>query len=332
MDRKKEIQKLLKFGDNNVPVVKFYDVNEPHVSAYLSQISKMTRNAALIWQEIFPRWGVAKKKNKIPVYGAEHLMRANLRRAPKTESALATRHLGTAIEYDCQPYAAHDLVGAEERANADPPIKAETDAAEFVTNIIDLMLEFEAYDLITTTTGYPSSSHYNTLSGGDQWSDFINSSPLEDIDTGKAQVWTASGKRANVILIPYTVALKLSRHPDVLEEKKYTDPNLLTLGGLPPVLKGLKVIEADAIYNTKIQGQTAVLSGLWSDYVWIGYVNPRMSLKDTTWGLTFDRGGRIARSWYEQKIKADWIEVEEQGIDMKIFDNTCGYLLIDTLA
>jgi hypothetical protein len=326
--------KILTFGDVNVPIKQFYDVNEPHISAYLSQLSKMVRNPALVWDQIFPRFTVVKKKNKIAVYGVEHMMRTDTRRAPKTPAKQATRHLGTAIEYDCQCHALGDLVGEEERANADPPINAEVDAMELLTNLIELDMEFQAYDLITTTGNYASADYYPTLSAGERWNEYgsTDSLPLKNIDDYKYQVWTGSGKRANTILIPYGTALALSRHPQLTDLVKYTHSDLLTAGGLPPVLKGLRVVEADTMYNTEIQGQTAALSGLWSDYVWIGYVNPRMGLKDTTWGLTFSRGGRIVRQWFEQKLKADWIEVEEQGVDMAIFDQNCGLLVQDTLA
>ena len=328
-----EKTKVLNFGDVKVPVVKFYDTTEAHISAYLSQISKMYRNNALVWDQIFPRFPVTKTKDKIPVYGAEHLQRLITARAEKTPSNQATRHLGTAIEYECAAHALHDLVGAKERANADPPIKADVDTMEFITALIELDLEFAAYTLIVTTGNYASASHYDTLEAAEKWDqyDSADSKPLDWIDAAKKQIWTASGKRANVILIPYLTSLALSRHPHLTDLVKYTRDDLLTQGGLPPVVRGLRVVEADSIYNSAIQGQSASLSGLWSDYVWIGYVNPRMGLKDTTWGMTFDQGGRIVRQWYKQDEKADKIEVEEQGYDMKIFDNKCGYLIIDTL-
>jgi len=327
-----ETTRALKFGSVKTPVVKFYDAKEAHISAYLSQVSKMLKNEAFIWDQLFPRFAVVKDKDKVPVYQTEHLKRLITDRAPKTQSNMATRHLGTAIEYECTAKALHDLCGDEEKVNADPPIKPEVDTMEFVTNLIELDLEFRAYDSITTTGNYASSSHYRTLVAGEQWDDFVNSDPLANIETAKIQIYNACGKKANRIMLPYKVATKICRHPDILELRKYTDPNLLTAGGLPPVLQNLRVVEADAIYDTAMQGQTANLSGLWSDYVWIGFVNPRMGLKDTTWGVCFDRGGRIVRTWYEQKVKATWIEVEEQGLDLKIFDNRCGYLLIDVLS
>ena len=327
------MDKIITLGEKPVKVLKFFDPSEVHISAYLTNISKMYRNNSMIFDLLFPDQTVVKINDSVPVYGAEHLQEVSTLRKPKTESNGVVRHLGTAITYNCAGHALHDDIGPDERANADPPILADISTTEFITQLLDLAKEFSAYTLISTTSGYASASHYRTLTTAECWDNFdsADSNPLDDIDVGKKQIWSARGKRANVIMIPYLVGMALSRHPALLELVKYTDPNLLTTSGLPPVIRGLKVIEADAIKNTANQGQTASLSGLWSDYVWIGYINPKMGLKDTTWGLTFNRGGRIVRQWFEQKRNCDRIEVEDQGYDMKIFDNACGYLIINAL-
>jgi len=327
------MDKIILLGEKPVKILKFLDPSEVHISAYLTQISKMYRNNAFIGDILFPDQPVVKDKDKVPVYGAEHLQEVSTIRKPKTESNGVVRHLGTAIDYSCIPHALHDDVGPDERANADPPILADIGTTEYVTMLLDLAKEFKAYSLITTTAGYASSSHYRTLTDSQCWDQFdsADSKPLDDIDIAKKQIWTARGKRANTIMIPYLTSLALSRHPACTELVKYTRDDLLTLGGLPPVLRGLRVVEADAIQNTAMQGQAAVLSGLWGDYVWIGYVNPQMGLKDTTWGLTFNRGGRITRTWFKPEIDCDRIEVQDQGYDRKIFDNGCGYVLINTL-
>lgn len=324
--------KILKFGDVPVEVIQFYDPRTIHINAYLTMVSKMYKNNAFIWDRLFPRQSVAKQADKIPVYGAEHLMRVADLRADKTPSNEVLRAMGTPLTYDCNTHALKGYVGEKERKNQDPPINADMDMTELVTALVDLQREFQAYDLMVATGSYDSSSHYRTLSGTQQWDDPLGSTPLDDIDTGKDQVFTASGKVANTIMLPYKVARKLSVHPDVRELVKYTHSDLLTAGRLPPVLQELQVVEADAMYNTKLQGQTAILSGIWSDYVWIGYINPRMGLKDTTWGVTLDWGGRIVRSWHDNDKNADAIEIEEQGLDIKVFDGKCGYLLIDTLS
>jgi hypothetical protein len=302
--------KIIKFGEMAVRLLQFYDPSEVHLTAYLTAVSKMYKNNAFIWDQLFPRRPVVKQFDSIPVYGSEHLQEVSDIRHDKSPSNESEK----------------------ERRNADPPINADMDMTELVTDLLELQREFQAYGLITTTSNYDSSSHYDTLEGTEQWDDYVGSEPLKNIETAKIQIFNACGKMANKIMLPYKVATKLARHPDILELTKYTHADLLTAGGLPPVLQGLQVVEADAMKNTAMQGQTASLSGIWSDYVFIGYINPALGLKDTTWGLTCDWGGRIVRQWHDNDKNSDAIEVEEQGLDMKVFDGKCGYLLIDTLS
>lgn len=106
----------------------------------------------------------------------------------------------------------------------------------------------------------------------------------------------------------------------------------MTAGGLPPTLQGLKVIEAGAGYATTQHGQTVSISDIWSDYVWIGFVDPNPGLRSICFGLSLDWKGKIARKWYDNARNADVIEVEDQGVDEKIIAADCGYLFIDVLA
>lgn len=326
--------KIIKFGDMPVQLLQFYDPSEVHLTAYLTQISKMYKNNAFIWDQLFPRRPVVKQFDSIPVYGVEHLQEVSDIRADKSPSNEVLRALGTALTYNCIAHALKGYVSERERRNTDPPINADMDMTELVTDLLELQRELQAFALISATGSYDSSSHYHTLTAGEKWDNFdsVDSKPLEFIDNAKAQIMDACGKVANTIMLPFKVSLKLSRHPHLQEEVKYTKSDLLTNGGLPPVLKNLRVIEADAIKNTAMQGQTASLSNIWSDYVFIGYVNPAPGLKDTTWGVTCNWGGRIVRSWHDNDKNSDAIEVEEQGLDMKVFDGKCGYLLIDALA
>lgn len=315
-------------------VKQFYDPSEVHINAPLSTIAKMYKNNSFVGDQLFPRRPVAKQSDIIKVYDTSHLKRAMTLREDKTESFKVRRHFGDDLTYRCEGHAVGGAVSEKERKNQDPPIRADIDMVELCTDLILLDKEMEAKDLICTTGNYASASHYDTLSAAKQWNNYDSpdSRPLVDIADAKEQIYTATGKRANVILLPYVVFLGLASHSDIKNLVKYTHSDLLVDGKLPATLQDLKVIVADAMYDSAQAGQAAVLASLWSDYVFIGYVNPNIGIKDTGWGITLEWGGRITRRWFDPGIQADWVEVEEQGYDQKIFDNKCGYLLSDVLA
>jgi len=315
-------------------IKEFYDPSEVHINAPLSTISKMYRNNSFVGDAFFPAKSVAKESDIIKVYDTAHLKRLMTLRADKTESFAVRRHFGDDLTYRCEGHALKGAVSDKERKNADPPIQADIDMTELITDLILLDKEAEAADLICTTTNYPSASHYRTLGAAEQWDNYDSpeSNPLLDIDKAKKQIFTACGKRANIIELPYLTFLALASHPHVKELIKYTHKDLLIDGKLPMTLRDLKVIVADAIYDSAQAGQTAVLTPLWGDYVFIGYVNPNPGIKDIGWGITPNWGGRVTRQWFDPNIGSDWIEVEEQGYEQKIYENKCGYLLIDALA
>lgn len=315
-------------------VKQFYDPSEVHINASLSTVSKMYRNNSFVAELFFPRKPVGKQTDIIKVYNTEHLKRAMTLREDKTEAFAVRRHFGTDLTYRCEGHAVKGAVSEKERKNADPPIQADIDMVELCADLIDLDREMEAKDLICTEANYASSSHYATLGATEQWDNYDSpdSQPLVNIDTAKEQIYNATGKRANVILMPYVVFLKSASHPDIKELVKYTHSDLLIDGKIPKTLRDLKVVVADAMYDSAQQGQTASLAALWSDYVFIGFANSNIGIKDTGWGVTLSWGGKITRKWFDPSIQADWVEVEEQGYEQKIFDNACGYLFSDVLS
>jgi len=312
----------------------FYDPSEVHTNAPLSTVSKMYRNNSFVNDVFFPRRPVAKQTDIIKVYDTAHLKRAMTLREDKTESFAIRRHFGTDLTYRCEGHAIKGAVSEKERKNADPPIQADIDMTELCTDLILLDKEIEAADLMCSYANYASATYYRTLAASEQWNNYdsLDVKPLIDIQTAKEAIYNATGKRANTILLPYTVSLALANLPAIKDLVKYTHPDLLISGVIPMQLQELRVVIADAMYDTAQAGQTASLSPLWSDYVWIGYVNPNIGIKDTGWGLTLEWGGRLTRKWFDPSIQADWVEVEEQGYEQKIFDQLCGYLLIDVLA
>lgn len=304
-----------------------------HIDAALSNISVMYKNSGFVADLVLPRITVAKRSDKIKVYDKTLFKAVSTYRRDKDASNVVDWGFATDGSYLCEKYAAKDYVSQDERDNADIPIRPDIDTTEIINSLLFLDREIRAKTLLTTYTNY-TSGMYATLNAGQQWSayDSIDSKPLVNIRDAKAAIYLATMIEPNVILIPYQVALTLADHPTIAAITKYTRDDLLTYGGLPPTLKGLKVIEAGAGYDTAQDPQTSVLAGVWSDFVWIGYVDPNPGLKTICFGVSPEWKGRIARKWHDNDKNADAIEIEEQGIDEVIIAKDCGYLLIDVLA
>src|SRR5205085_601968 len=76
-----------------------------------------------------------------------------------------------------------------------------------------LLLDFETRVYATVVGGVGSSA---TLSGVNAWSDYANSNPLGDIDTGVNAVHDTTGKMPNKAIIARKCWQRLRRHPQVI--------------------------------------------------------------------------------------------------------------------
>lgn len=299
-----------------------------HIDRLLTNFSLRYHNAAFINEILFPEVKVEKESDLYAKYGLEMFnvyesLRANGGRSNEVDWTT------TNDRYACEQHSLSDIVTDRERDNADQPITVDMDTVEFLQDALDLTKEYKAAQIARNATNY-ASGNTNALSGTSLWSDFTNSKPLNDLKELQAQIFTASRQMPNVIIIPKQVALTLAVHPQILDLRKYTDPNLMTSTGLPPVLQGMKVVEAGAGYNTANPGQDAQLADVWGTDVIAAYSDPKPKLKELTYGMTF-RTNKYTRKWRDDEREG--FKVEQNDIyDLKPVATGCGFLLQNVIA
>ena len=59
-----------------------------------------------------------------------------------------------------------------------------------------------------------------TLSGTDQWSDFVNSDPRDDVETAKEAILGVTGFASNTMVVGWQVWRQLKNPPDVRAQIK----------------------------------------------------------------------------------------------------------------
>jgi hypothetical protein len=296
-----------------------------HIDRLLTNYSQRYQNAAFVNEILFPEVRVEKESDLYAVYGLEMFniyesRRANGGRSNEIDWTVTNQR------YACEQYSLSGIVTDRERANADQPLTVDIDTVELLQDTIALGKEYAAAQLARNPANYVNG---NTMAVTAKWSDYQNgtstSNPLSDINEAKLAVWQASRKMPNTIIIPAAVALTLSLHPDILELRKYTDPNLVTNSGLPQTLQGMKVVEAGAGYNTAHLGQTPQLGDVWGHDVILAYVDPKPSLKSLQYGITF-RTNKYVRKWRDEAREGDIIEVNDI-YDLAIVASGCGFLI-----
>lgn len=304
------------------------------VEKLLSQFSQMYRNSNFIGEDILPPLKVKEKTGKFAKYGKENLRpyTGQIYRAPGTR-AVSIDYSVSQGEYTCRERSAEKLVPDEAMNNTDDPYDAKRDATAVLMDVIWVNQELALSAVLENTSTITQNV---TLSGTDQWSDYSNSTPIDDINTGITTVEDANGQTPNSMFMSIEVWRKLKSHPDVREQLKYTGKSgNMNESAFKSFFMELFDVEnvfvGNAIYNSADEGQTDVISKVWGKHFWVFYKNPSPTLMRATFGYTFFDVPRVVDTYREEAKLSDVIR-QRYSYDQNIMDATLMYLIKNAIA
>lgn len=304
------------------------------VSPLLSNISIAYRNEDYIAEKILPTVPVQKDTAQIATYGMDNLRIEEALRAQGAGANEVNHSVTIGAHYILQDRALKEFVSQEEMDNADKPITPKQDATENLTDRLQVIQEKSLADLMADTAIITQNT---TLSGTDQWSDFDNSDPYDDIKTAFESVRSGSGKLPNTLVMSYAVMMTLITHPATLDRL----PNVTTITAdsaitaLKLAFPNIKnVWVGSAQYNSAAEGVTAALADIWGKHFWVMYVEPRPSTKMRSFGFTYQKVGSnrtVEVLPYDHDRKGQFVRVNHK-YDQKLIDNKCAYLIKNAIA
>ena len=156
-------------------------VTDYHVDKVLTNMSVAYHNDDLIAEKIFPRLEVPGRtgfyytfdKSKFRIENSE---RTGVSRAKRVSYGMTKTAFGPLLEQSLE-----EAIEYEVRDTYPTPHDARVDATEDVSERLDLGHEKAVADIAFSATYITNNV---TLSGTDQWSDYANSDPFSDIQTG----------------------------------------------------------------------------------------------------------------------------------------------------
>jgi len=312
-----------------------------HIDVILTELSIGFPNNGLVAEKLFPSVGVMKQSNKYYIFGKEAWLPESDVRAPGTE---ANELPGYALSTDSYYANEHSLqipVTDEERDNADVPLNPDQDATNLVTSKILLGREVVMKNLATATTNY-ATNYSRTLSGTQQWDDYVNSNPISDWRTGVRKIHSGLFLEPNVGVIPYVVMSVLEDHPDFIERIKYSERGILTPEIIGAILGMTDIVVPGTGIATGNPGQTLTTGYLWGDDVVMAYVpgSPGQKIPAYGYEFTWSYGGGLKQMvdrWREDKRKSDLVRCSRRyDVKMTALDATgkqiAGYLIKDTTS
>lgn len=299
-------------------------VREVHVDAPMSQVVVGYRPSGLIADRIFPRLAVKKESDKYYIWNKGDLLRpVDDVRADGTPARLVD-FASTTASYLCIEHALKVAITQRQRDNADSQLNLETTKVQGISGLIDIARERRVIAMM-------GDASIPTAGAQAVW-DHATATKIEsDVDIAKAAVLAGTGGiPANTIAIPSKVATAMKKSGELRELIKYTQPNLLVNGDLPPVIFGLNVAIGGLIYTSSKKGQTVVTALGWDETVFVGYVNPNPSVESPSFGYSFN-AKRQVRRWKDEEIDGDMFEVQDVIVE-EIVCPEAGYTITNCMT
>jgi len=312
--------------------------SQVHVDAILTNVSVayMQKAENFIADKVFPIVPVDKQSDKYFVYDKNDWLRDEAQvRTDGTESVGSGYNISTATYY-ADVYAIHKDIGDQTRANADAPINVDREAAEFVTQRLLTRREIQfVSDFMTGGVwGNTATGVSGVPSGGQvrQWSDYVNSDPINDIEEAKADILSVTGLSANTLVLGYDVFRQLKNHPDLVDRIKYTSSQTITEDMLARMFDIERVLVSKSIKATNAEGATGAYAFTTGKSALLAHVAPAPGLLTPSagyimqWtGVSGGLGATIGTSSFRlDSLRATRIEAE-LAFDNKVVAADLGY-------
>lgn len=166
-------------------------------------------------------------------------------------------------------------------------LTVENQTVEGLASQMELIDEKSLSDFFSSTSNI---THYNTLTGGDKWSDHANSKPFDDIVYAVRQQRTYSPAPANSAWLSIDAWLQIVDHPDFLDRIKWSQTGVMSTDDFLKLMAPYKIKNlyiADVRRNTANEGQTAAYADVWGGHFWIGYITDTPGQQEINGGYKF---------------------------------------------
>lgn len=299
-----------------------------HIDAPLTNltIAFVQETTGFIADRVFPKVPVTKKTDKYYIYDRAQFNRTGevKARAPRTQAPRIGMTLSTDT-YSTDVFSLATDFDFETLANEDAALDVRSAAASMLTS--QLLIDREIKWASTYFTGGVWTTDWDGVAGAPganqvrQWSDYTNSTPIQDVTTIKRTVQLKSGGfKPNVMVVGKEVRDTLINHPDILVRLNggatVTNTALVTDAKLAEIFDVEEFLVMETVKNAGLEGLTESNAFIGGKAVAF-YYRPRAA------GLMIPSAGYIFT----------WDELENasgHGISIKSY--TGDYLAIDGIA
>ena len=268
--------------------------------AYLQDAS------AFIADKVFPIVPVKRQSDVFYIYNKGDFMRDEAQvRGAGAESAGGDYGVEASDPYYCRKHAFHKDVTAEERANYDEPLDADTDATDFVSQKMLIRREMEWASKFFAAGVWGTEIEGKATSPGVgqtlQW-DQATSNPIKDITEAGVKMAGETGYKPNTLVLSPYAFNALKNHEDILDRIKYTQRGIVTADLLATLFEVDKVLVAWSVVNSAAKGAADAVDFIMGKHALLCYAAPRPALKKPSAGYIFAWTGLEGSGAYGNRI------------------------------
>lgn len=311
---------------------------ESHIDVPLSNICmEAFRVGNFVGPLLFPIVPVEKQSNMYYTVDKGNWLRnpGSTLRAPKTPPRRVEFSVSSDT-YFCNNYALAGENAFETIANADNPIMLRERTGRKVVEDLMRDMELRIANKVTSVSNIGSGV---LLTGGNKWSDYANSDPISDINSGASFIRQNTGIIANTLLLDWDTYKILRRHPALLDLFKYTQGGMLNDAEVKEVFNIEQLIISNAIRNAGVEGAANSIVNIWGNNALLCYVDRAApSLQTATFGIGFQwkdpaLPAPMVASVYNDPDPGKKVEITEVSYyqDEKIVAKELAYLVGNTL-
>lgn len=306
-----------------------------------AQIDKLLTNASsayipkgFVSEMILPMIAVKQYSGKLGKYGQSYLRIENTLVGGEGKFRRVQTITRETTGYEVESHGLEGMVTKRDYANVELPFKAEEDETMGLTTSLFLGKEKSLADTLSSTSILTQNT---TLSGSAQFSDYLNSDPIDKFDAARTAILDGCGELANGVIMDYKVYSKLKFHPQMLEALGFKEnrPGGLSVSELAQALDVQKIFLASARYNSAKEGQTSVLSPVWGKNIIFGVFPDKAETYQTSVGYRIQIEGSQPRKVYKEKVSnppGSMSILVEDEYDQLISNANAAYLIKDAIA
>lgn len=305
-----------------------------YVDQALTDVSIRYTNKTFIAEQVFPILPVLKETGLVFKFDKENLrspqttLRGDYARSERVDYGLAQVPYGPLLEHSIEVPLSQRLLDMYQA-----PLQPEINATNTASEKLLIEKELGLSGFLSTAANF-SASQYVTLSGGAQWSDYVNSKPFNDVQLGTTIVLKNSTMKPNTVVMGRQVYDQLVNHPNLTDRLKYTAraTNEEITNAIGDLFGVKNVLIGEAIVNVAVEGGSDSLGFVWGKNVYLLYVTDTPAVESVSAGyhLTL-KDKRFVDKWYEQAIKTEFVRANDFYTRF-IMASECIYAIYNAVA